>query len=105
MNEIACTLCDVPLRNATDTFGEWNYPMCWDCYAGLVGENEETWYGLAPHHHDLTITGSVIGSTVFDPLPERGVNGEYDLGDRTFMPDPEAPGCGVWTRKIMAGWR
>lgn len=39
------------------------------------------YYGLAPHNHDLSKTGCVVGSTVFtgEPLPEN------------FEPDPDDP--------------
>jgi hypothetical protein len=64
-----CWKCEKPLSGGTDTFG-WPGDECWNCYAELKSMEGETWYGLAPHHHDLSITGSIIGSTVFDPLPE-----------------------------------
>ena len=102
-----CTFCDKPLTGGLDTFGLYGEEACWECYAKraageLHDETEEVWYGLAPHHHDLSITGGVMGSTVIDPLP---TGGEIDLGDTTLMPDPEAPGLGTYQRKIMPGWR
>lgn len=101
-----CTACATTLHNGTDTFGDVGCPFCWDCYAALNGERGSPgYYGLAPHHHDLTITGSIIGSTVFDPLPEPNENGEYVIGNRVFFPDPHALGLGVWEYRPLPGWR
>ncbi|MCC6458032.1 MAG: hypothetical protein IT328_23965 [Caldilineaceae bacterium] len=102
---IACTACQKPLAGGTDTFGDIWQPFCWICYAELNSGPQGQWYGLAPHHHDLSITGSIIGSTVFDPLPEPNANGEYVMGDQTFMPDPHAPGLGIWEQRALPGWR
>ena len=55
----------------------------------------DDWYGLAPHTHDLTLTGSLIGSTVMTPLPAL-TNGGVDLGWAWFVPDEDAPGMGVY---------
>ena len=52
------------------------------------GDNVYPYYGLRPHGHDLSKTGSFIGSTVFDdgPLPDN------------FEPDKETDGqCGTYT--------
>ena len=101
-----CTSCEKQLRGGTDTFGDVNCPFCWQCYSSLVGEGGfGQYYGLAPHHHDLTITGSIIGSTVLDPLPEPNADGEYIIGNQVFMPDPEAPGLGIWEYRAIPGWR
>jgi len=55
------------------------------------------WYGVAPHHHDLTKTGSFLGSTVLDPLPEPDEDGVYHLpGGICFRPDPDCPRCGTY---------
>ena len=101
-----CELCDKPLTGGTDTFG-WPGDQCWDCYAFFQagGECGPFVYGLGPHHHDESITGSIIGSTVMDPLPEPNADGEYEIGGRLFWPDGEAPGLGIWTQKVMLGWR
>jgi hypothetical protein len=68
-------------------------------------ETEGSYYGLAPHHHDLSITGSYIGSTIFDPLPEPTANGEYEIDNMTYTPDPQTPGMGFWEGKPLPGWR
>ena len=43
-------------------------------------------YGLGPHTHDISRTGSVVGSTVMSE--QEGVDG--------FTPDPDEPGTGTW---------
>ena len=110
MRERNCCFCAKPLTGGTDTFG-WPGDWCWDCYAqdnaGQLYDAGEyhSWYGLAPHHHDLSITGSIIGSTVLDPLPAPNTDGEYVVGNATFVPDPDAPGLGIWTQRPLPGWR
>ena len=100
-----CELCEKPLTGGTDTFG-WPGDMCWNCYAEMNSHGDgELWYGLGPHHHDLEITGSIIGSTVLEPLPKPNAQGEYEIDGCLFLPDPEAAGLGTWTRKPMLGWR
>jgi hypothetical protein len=88
-----CIVCDVELTGGLDTYGSYDMPMCWDCYSEMAGETIQPYYGLGPHHHDLTITGSFIGSTVFDAQD-----------DPNFSPDPDAPGLGVWHYKNR-GWQ
>ena len=101
-----CELCNKTLAGGLDTYG-WPGNYCWDCYVfgQAGGDCGESWYGLAPHHHDESITGSIIGSTVLDPLPEPNQFGEYEIDGLVFVPDPEVPGCGIWFRKIPVGWR
>jgi hypothetical protein len=107
VTRIQCTACEKTLRGGTDTFGDWDLPFCFTCYAELNGNGGcgGDYYGLAPHHHDLSVTGSIIGSTVFDPLPEPNEYGEYVIGNQIFMPDPEAPRLGVWSYRTPPGWR
>lgn len=105
MSKITCSVCAKPLTNGLDTFGDVHNPMCWDCWAESNAGGDAGYYGLAPHHHDLSITGSLIGSTVFDPLPERDVNGDYRIDNRIFTPDPTAPGLGFWDYDTPPGWR
>lgn len=105
---IICTGCQKQLRGATDTFGDIGCPFCWECYSALCGEGGiglegGSYYGLAPHHHDLSITGSMIGSTVFDPLPEPNQYGEYIIGNMIFT--PTEPGMGIWDYRPNPGWR
>jgi hypothetical protein len=59
----------------------------------MASEGTQPYYGLGPHHHDLTITGMLIGSTVFDAQD-----------DPNFTSDPDAPGLGVWHYKSK-GWQ
>lgn len=101
---ITCTACRQPLDGGTDTFGDVDLPMCWDCYSGLQGGDEFAYYGLAPHHHDLTVTGHMIGCTVFDPLPTPTPAGEYIVDDMIFVPGPD-PGMGFWYHRPLPGWR
>lgn len=103
---VVCTACQNPLANATDTFGDVYSPFCWECYSALNGESGGNgYYGLAPHHHDLSITGSMIGSTIFDPLPKPNACGEYIVGNMAFIPDPSVPGLGFWDYRPLSGWR
>lgn len=51
-------------------------------------EGMGSWYGVAPHKHDLKRTGSIIGSTVL--LPK-------DQWPSTFREDSECPGLGTYT--------
>jgi hypothetical protein len=87
-----CTLCHVPLTGGIDTFGDTGSEVCEDCWYELP-ENNTSWYGQAPHHHDFTITGDWIGSTVFDPIPAPDEHGVIALPDgRFFVPDMEVGG-------------
>ena len=109
MKQTFCAACEVALTGGVDTFG-WPESFCWNCYASLNGEGGigpegGGYYGLAPHHHDLSITGTMIGSTVFDPLPEPNADGEYIVGTMVFIPDPSAPGLGFWDYRSLPGWR
>lgn len=103
-----CICCGKPLINGLDTYGEVGQEMCWDCHSSFLEADEEEineWYGLAPHHHDMTLTGSFIGSTVFDPLPEKNANGEYEIEPGLFFrPDPEVDGsAGMWRDERKGG--
>ena len=44
-------------------------------------------YGVAPHVHDMSATGSIIGSTKILPKTQ---------WPKQFMPDPENESCGTW---------
>ena len=62
-----CDKCQQQMKE----MGEYMYPI----------------YGLAPHHHNLKKTGSIIGSTeIF----------QKDKWPDNFIEDPEALGCGVY---------
>lgn len=81
-----------------DTFGDIGAEVCEDCWYELP-ENDDNWYGMAPHSHDLTLTGSYIGSTVLSPLPEPDKNGVYAVDGLYFVPDDEVEGAqGMWYR-------
>lgn len=105
MYKTNCYLCGKELSGGLDTYG-WPDDLCWDCYAEQNSYGDgQAWYGLAPHHHDLSITGSVIGSTVFDLLPEPNANGEYEIDDYLFVPTEADGKAGLWSRKPLPGWR
>ena len=106
MIDIHCDHCDKPLTGGLDTYG-WPGNLCWDCYAEWNSQTVagRAYYGLGPHHHDLSITGSIIGSTVLDPLPEPNADGEYIIDNQVFIPDPDAPGLGIWEYRPLPGWR
>jgi hypothetical protein len=87
-----CICCGVELTGGIDTFGDVNLEMCRSCWFETQ-TNVETWYGLAPHKHTYDEQGNIIiGGTVFtgEPIPE----------GCTFTPDPDAPGCGIWTGHV-----
>jgi hypothetical protein len=86
-------VCGKELANELDTFGDHDHPMCWGCYAA-GNDVDYSYYGLAPHHHDLERTGSIIGSTVFD-----------SKDDPDFTPDPDDPSLGFWILRGVTGWR
>lgn len=99
-----CTHCGKELTNGLDTFGDVGNEICQECWIHLP-ETYPThdWYGLAPHIHDLDITGSVIGSTVFVEYRDkpRDETGHYEISPGLwFWPDPETGGAmGVWTQE------
>ncbi len=101
--ELKCTRCGIDLHNDIDTFGDTGQEMCEDCWYEWYEEvNGVEYYGMAPHHHDLTITGSFIGSTILDPLPEPAADGRYwiESAKLWFQPDDEVDGAmGMWTAK------
>ncbi len=93
-----CSICGTPLSGGLDTFGDVGAELCADCWYDLP-ENNDDWYGMAPHAHDLSVTGGFIGSTVFKPLPEPDVNGVYEVDGLFFVPDEEVGGDqGMWYR-------
>ena len=91
-----CTHCEKELTAPIQEYGPGDYPLCWDCWT--ADDEGEEWYGLAPHGHDLTRTGSFIGSTVFKPMGEPNADGVYilDGGNTVFTPDPEDPCMGSY---------
>lgn len=102
-----CFACAKSLTGGLDTYGDVGEELCWDCYAARNAEaNTDFWYGLGPHKHAYDEKGNIIiGGTTFEEITVPFVDGAYDFGDRTFTPDPEAGGCGVWRMKQLAGWK
>lgn len=95
------------MSNGLDTYGAVGQEMCWDCYSAHLEEGLKApvvnYYGLAPHKHDLALTGSYIGSTVFEALDQyEKRDGRYWIPEREmwFWPDSETDGqMGIWTDK------
>jgi hypothetical protein len=99
---IECTRCHAQLQGELDTFGEQGEEICAECwYAEIDADDSIGWYGMAPHHHDFTATGSWIGSTVFDALPAPDEHGVIALPDgQFFVPDMEVGGVqGTYYRR------
>lgn len=75
---------------------------CEYCTDGNPDESEAKcvfpYYGLAPHRHDLTITGSIIGSTVINPRGSCPANFQPDEPD-----EPDGGGLGVYTHCLKCG--
>lgn len=97
-----CVACGKELTGGLDSYGDYDAPLCQECHLGMSDDDQiiDSWYGLAPHHHDLTLTGSFIGSTIFDPLPEPAPDGRYWILSRGawFQPDDETGGeMGIWS--------
>ncbi len=61
------------------------------------GKSVYPYYGVAPHKHDTTRTGSIIGSTVIDPKESWPANfsPDYEEGDDITKPIPGL--CGTYT--------
>ena len=99
--ELICHFCEAAIARPQENWGQWNSPTCLQCFLELSAlsdhEPQECWYGIAPHTHDLTLTGSFIGSTVMTPLTALPAltNGAVDLGWGWFVPDEDAPGMGI----------
>ena len=103
---ITCHMCGVELKNETDTYGDYGQELCADCWYELDEiTNGVYYYGMAPHHHDLSITGSYIGSTIFEDYKstsKRDEHGRYWIESRKmwFTPDDEVDGeQGMWEER------
>lgn len=90
---MTCSDCGQPLTGRLDTFGLPGEPLCWDCYAQRNAEAGEPVYGLGPHVHHIDEEGRLT-TTFLDQSPTE-----------EFMPDPDAPGLGVWMPPSLPGWR
>jgi len=97
-----CQSCGETLENEFNVYGDVGETLCWACWSDMVdaerGYSEV--YGIGPHHHDMSITGSIIGSTVFDALEgERDADGWYHINEKVwYKPDtnPDGEGMGLW---------
>lgn len=102
---IHCMKCGIELKNELDTYGNVGQELCADCwYEWEEEQNGVSYYGLAPHIHDESITGSMIGSTVFLDYSSarRDEHGRYWIEDRKmwFTPDNEVDGsAGMWDER------
>lgn len=104
-SSFTCTSCGDPIPDERSTYGDPGYYFCWSCHWELQGQWRSSYpmYGVAPHTHDLSRTGTFIGSTVLSALPPADATGWIDC---TFMgppwvgvgfkPDPDAPGLGTY---------
>lgn len=87
-----CQECGKTLVNDADRYGHVGSEVCYECWL-LQAPVPDSWFGLAPHRHDLR-NGTYIGSTVMEELPD----------DRTievapglyFTPDSEDATFGIW---------
>lgn len=95
-----CQSCKIQMEHDWEVYGAIGDCLCVDCYHGAMEQEQgyREWYGLAPHGHDMSRTGSIIGSTVFKPLPDtKDEHGWYELGEgEWFWPDSETgPEMGI----------
>ena len=95
-----CKVCGYEFGHDWEIYGAVGDCLCADCYFDMISDEQgyEEMYGMAPHHHDTSITGGWIGSTILDPLSEKpDENGWYKVGDGWFWPDKEVDGAqGIW---------
>lgn len=100
--KIQCYRCQIELNNDLDTYGDVGQEMCEDCwYEWYEEQNGHEYYGMAPHYHDLSLTGSFIGSTRFLDYSDskRDEQGRYWIENMQmwFTPDDEVDGAqGMW---------
>lgn len=95
--ELNCSICGIALHNALDTYGDVGSELCETCWYDMLDVELDCWYGVASHVHDLSKTGSFIGSTVLTPLPAPDEHGVYAVDGLYFVPDAETEGgCGMW---------
>lgn len=99
-----CTCCGEPIESLRAAYGMVDEPICMTCHFEMQDESGEDWYGLAPHIHDTSFTGSFIGSTKLISLPVPNEAGWHDLSFMGpswvgiwYRPDPDAPGMGVYS--------
>lgn len=104
--QLVCTRCGIPLENDIHTFGDVGQELCEDCWYEFFDETYGLqYYGMAPHIHDLSLTGSFIGSTIlldYKATSKQDANGRYWIEERKmwFTPDEETDGgCGLWEER------
>jgi len=96
---LTCFLCGCHLIGGIDTFGDIGQECCQSCFWELHGQEGTVWYGMAPHKHDLSFTGSYVGSAVFDILlgpPTLEGSFWIEFHKAWFTPDDENPEQGIW---------
>lgn len=102
VNDMECTVCHKPIAGF-EIFGKTGFEMCFDhwidCMIADVAESsgKDSWYGLGPHVHSYDDNGNIlIGGTRFMTLPEPNADGYIIIDGLLFIPDPDAPGLGIW---------
>jgi hypothetical protein len=89
--ETTCKACGKRIRDL-EIYGDG---MCWEHHSELAAEYHQSYYGLAPHTHGP----GIIGTTQLDYEATRRA-----IANDEFIPDPDAPGLGIWTLKGI-GWK
>jgi hypothetical protein len=92
-----CAFCGKELTGSIDTFGAIGQEVCQSCWlehGNAEVDMPDVWYGLAPHVHQYDANGNIIigGTKILYEGKE-----PIEVDGATFCPDPESPGCGVWT--------
>lgn len=100
-----CQHCKTPITDDLLAYGRLGDEICWDCYWDLIDDDpmNDWWYGMAPHVHDLSKTGGIIGSTVFMDYADCPTDGKgrywIESTNAWFSPDDEVDGAqGIWDR-------
>lgn len=101
-----CEECKAPIQRDYEAYGDLGECLCATCWFQRLEAEEEAQgysevYGIGPHHHDLSRTGHVIGSTVDDPLPDVAPDAEGYIRitpTSYYKPDtnPDGAGMGMW---------
>lgn len=99
-----CTICGDTIATIQAGYGDVSEPICWGCWCELEDQNNEDFYGLAPHIHNLKKTGSYLGSTEFIKTPAPDENGWIDCSfmgpswvGTWFKADEDDPSMGIYT--------
>lgn len=104
--DLQCEDCGTFIQEEWEVYGETDECLCVSCWFQRQEEEDRERgftevYGIAPHHHDLLRTGSIIGSTVDDPLPDVAPDAEGFIritATSYYKPDtnPDGKGMGMW---------